>query len=237
MFVCNNLFVQAFNGPMRIALFLLACCVGVGSLRAGNDPEGFRLAVDAGVALPSDDVARVYDIVRGTEDVWTAYDAAASVGLHVGARARIGISESMSFVGGIAYNRFFDVDQRATLENGRVVTLSAATNIIPVHAGIQLFLARWVLSPYISGEVAYTMRNVTVSDNPDPDFVDLLQDRGIEIEPTVSRFGGSVAAGIEIALGPLHPFVEAKVMSSNLIGREAGEPSRTFVSVSLGVTF
>lgn len=222
---------------MQKALLILALVLVALPLRADDDAEGLRLAIDAGVALPSDDVARVYDLVRGTEDPWLAYDAAATVGLHVGARARFGISESMSLVGGIAYNRFFDVDQKATLENGKVITLSAATNIIPVHAGVQLFLARWVLSPYISAEVAYTMRNVTVSDNPDPDFIDLLQDRGIEVEPTVSRFGGSVAAGVEIALGPLNPFVEAKVMSSNLVGREAGEPSRTFVSVTIGLTF
>lgn len=199
--------------------------------------NALKIGVTAGVAIPIDDLARAYNIAHKSQDAWTAYDAQASIGMHVGARIGIPIAPSISIVGGVSYNRFFSLDQQATLESGKVITMSTASNIIPIHAGVQLYIARWILSPYVSAEIAYVYRNVTVSDNPDPTFIDLLQQRGVEIEPTTSRFGGCVSAGFEVPLGPITPFLEFKVTSANLIGRDAGEPSRVFATFALGFMF
>ena len=119
-----------------------------------------------------------------------------------------------------------------------MLVLASSTDLIPVYGGMQLFLGRWIIAPYISGSVSYTYRRVTVSEvGANTEFEDILLDRGIEVEPTVSRFGGRLAAGMAIELGPLHPFVEIGYTATNMVGRTADEPLRTFVHVSLGLTF
>lgn len=224
---------------MRYSLYLLLSLLTLcTSVMTASDAEGLTLGISAGVAVPDGKMTQAYDLVRRADEPLELYDAATGVGLHLGARARLGLTEHLSLIGGIDINRFLDEDQRITLRNGDVLVLASSTDLIPVYGGVQLFLGRWLVAPYVSGSVSYTYRRVTVSEvGANTDFEDILLDRGIEVEPTVSRFGGRLAAGIAIELGPLHPFLEVGYTATNVVGRAADEPLRTFVHVSAGITF
>lgn len=222
--------------PRFLCLALLAalfCAPAVAS-----DAEGVVLGITAGVAVPDANMAAAYDLVRRSDDPFTMYDAVSSVGLHAGVRARIGLTENVSLLGGVELNRFFDGEQRITLQSGDIIALSSATDIIPVHAGLQVFLGRWIVAPYVSASVTYAYRRVTVSEvGRNTTITDILLDRGIDVEPSSARFGGRAAAGIAFELGPLHPFVEVGYTASNVVGRLADEPQRSFLHVAVGLTF
>ena len=224
---------------MKHSLYLMITLLVLGTAMAtASDAEGLTLGISAGVAVPDAKMTQAYDLVRRADEPFELYDAATGIGLHLGVRARLGLTENLSLIGGADVNRFLDEEQRITLRDGNVLVLASSTDLIPVYGGMQLFLGRWIIAPYISGSVSYTYRRVTVSEvGANTEFEDILLDRGIEVEPTVSRFGGRLAAGMAIELGPLHPFVEIGYTATNMVGRTADEPLRTFVHVSLGLTF
>jgi len=205
--------------------------------RAANT-DGIVFGVTLGAAIPDANMATAYDLVRRADDPFTLYDAVSSIGLHAGGRVRIGLTPNVSLLGGIDVNRFFDGEQRITLQSGDVVVLSSATDIIPIHAGLQAFLGRWIVAPYVSGSVTYSYRRVTVSEvGRNSTIADILLDRGIDLEPSSARFGGRIAAGVAFELGPFHPFVELGYTASNIIGRSVDEPRRSFVQIVAGLTF
>ena len=219
----------------RVVVILL--CVSAIRMTA-SDAEGLVIGISAGAAVPDDKMSTAYDLVSTTDNPYALYEAATTLGLHVGARARMGLTKNLSLTGGIEINRFFDAEQRVTLQGGDVVALTSATDLIPVYAGLHYFLGRWIVAPYVSGAVSYTHRRVTVSAvGQNTTFKDLLLQQGIEVEPTASRFGARAAAGIAIELGPLHPFIEVGYTATNLVGRADNEPQRSFVHVAVGLTF
>ncbi len=224
---------------MKHSLYVLMALLILGtSVGSASDAEGLTLGVSAGVAVPDGKMTQAYDLVRRADEPYEVYEAATNIGLHVGVRARLGLTENLSLIGGADVNRFLDEEQRITLRDGNVLVLASSTDLIPVYGGMQLFLGRWLIAPYISGSISYTYRRVTVSEiGENTEFIDLLLDQGIEVEPTVSRFGGRLAAGIAFELGPLHPFVEIGYTTTNMVGRTADEPLRTFAHVSVGLTF
>lgn len=204
---------------------------------AAGEPEGLRIGVTAGVAIPDEHLGDVYDLATSGDDLVKTYDVAASLGLSIGARLRMGLSENVSLTAGIDYNRFQGQDLTARLENGTVLVLSTATNIVPIRAGLHMFLVRSVVSPYVVGDLSYTYRNVTLQETSDPAFTDLLAREGKEVEPKTWRFGASAGAGVELRLGVLNPFLEVRYNATNLIGRLETEQTRTFVNVCAGLTF
>ena len=224
---------------MKHSLYLMITLLVLSTAMAtASDAEGLTLGISAGVAVPDAKMTQASDLVRRADAPFELYDAATGIGLHLGVRARLGLTENLSLIGGADVNRFLDEEQRITLRDGNVLVLASSTDLIPVYGGMQLFLGRWIIAPYISGSISYTYRRVTVSEvGANTEFEDILLDRGIEVEPTVSRFGGRLAAGMAIELGPLHPFVEIGYTATNMVGRTADEPLRTFVHVSLGLTF
>jgi hypothetical protein len=58
-----------------------------------------------------------------------------------------------------------------------------------------------------------------------------------ELEPSSGRLGAAAGVGLELNLGGLRPFIEVKNTWTNLVTKEAGEPERTFLNVSVGLIF
>ncbi|RPI67197.1 MAG: PorT family protein [Ignavibacteriae bacterium] len=212
-----------------ISLFLLAV-----PSRAGDDDnkEGLVLGIFAGPAVPSDNIANVYDILE--DDLGNAYDYASSLGYTVGGKVRIGMSNSFSLSGGISFVQFPAQDLVLTDPTSSVTyTLESTTNIIPVQAGLTWLPIRSILVPYIGGHVLYTYRNTTVSNG---NILEDVFDPGQEIDPTSNSFGTSLSAGLEVDLG-IRPFIDLTYMWSNLTGREEGEDVKTFLTITLGLIF
>lgn len=233
-FQCN---VMTSINRLRTAAVATALLFSTTFLHAeeGQKPEGLKLGISFGVATPSDRIAEVYQFPRTIDSLSYTYDVASSLGMHLGARFRLGMSENLSFSGGVAFNRFPDQQQTAVLSDGRKIAVQTVTNIVPVHAGLTFLFMRSMLVPYASAELMYTYRSVALSSGRDVLTAIIAPEQ--EIEPRTSRFGASLAAGLEVNLGGFSPFFEVRYLFSNLIGRENGEPERNFLNVMVGIGF
>jgi hypothetical protein len=226
---------------MKTLMYLtVSCLIAVLSYhQAGakdGDGEGLRVVIGLGPSIPSESFADVYGLVGSDrQNLWQAYEASATLGIHATGRLRFGLSENLSIVALAAYHRFADVEQIATLEDGRRLPLSSVVNIVPIGAGFQYFLFRTVVSPYVVGDVSVTTTRVTVNQAP-KSFTDLLQTEGVELAPSTTRLGGSVGFGIELPLKVIDPFIEFRYTSANMVGRNDGEVLRTFYTLTIGVT-
>lgn len=228
--------------PSLLATLLLTSAVvavvAVVPLRAADEgmPEGLKIGATFGVATPSDKVADVYDFNNSVSGM---YSDASAIGMSLGARFRYGMTEHLSFCGGIAYNRFNNSAQTATLSGPptSTITINTATNIIPIHAGFDYFILSSLFRPYVGAELMYTYTSTTLLSSTDESILTSILAPGQELEPKVSRFGAGLSAGLELNLGGLAPFFEVKYVMSNLVGKTTGEPERNYLNVTLGLMF
>lgn len=218
-----------------LAAFLFILAIGSMHAIASDEgkPEGLRIGATFGVATPSDKIADVYDFNSSVSDM---YADAKSIGMSIGARFRLGMTEHLSFCGGIAYNKFPNSAQTATISGTQqTVVLNTATNIIPIHAGFDYFFMTSLVRPYIGAELMYTYTSTTLESALDNSILTSILVPGQELEPKVSRFGAGLSAGLELNLGGLAPFFEVKYVMSNLVGKTATEPERNYINVTLGL--
>ncbi|MBS1562313.1 MAG: outer membrane beta-barrel protein [Bacteroidetes bacterium] len=225
------------NISSLLATVLLSIVLVVVPMRAadGGSPEGLKIGATFGVATPSDKIADVYDFNNSVSGM---YSDASAIGMSLGARFRYGMTEHLSFCGGIAYNRFNNSAQTATISGtGQTFVVNTATNIIPIHAGFDYFLLSSLIRPYVGAELMYTYTSTTLLSSTDESILTSVLVPGQELEPKVSRFGAGLSAGLELNLGGLAPFFEVKYVMSNLVGKTTGEPERNFLNVTLGLMF
>lgn len=224
-----------FKNTLFVLTIIGVSCHSISSAADDQTGEGLRVAFGLGVSVPSENFADVYGLVGLSEEqLWKSYDASASLGIHATGRLRFGLSRSLSIVASATYHRFASVEQSATLEDGRRLKLGTVSSVIPIAVGVQYFVIRSFVSPYLSADLTYTASRVII-DEPSPDFTSLISQRGVELEPAVSRFGASLAAGIEFTTGLVDPFLEVRYSLANVIGREVREPQRAFVQITVGI--
>lgn len=197
--------------------------------------EPFSIGVYLGPSIPSESIEQIYDSID-TTGIGAAYETASSLGYHLGAKLRFGLSDAFSFSGGIQYTQFPGQDQTAVLDNGTRIQLQTVTTYVPVYAGITFIPMQGIFRPYLSTELMYSYRNVSVSEG-NSIFENLITGTGQDLEPQTSRFGAAVTGGLELNLGGLRPFLELKYNWTNLVGKEDGEAMMSFLNVSLGLVF
>ena len=225
----NEAVVKYKIASLAVSVFLLAGSV-VPAAAEDDNKEGLVLGLFGGPAVPSENIANVYDILE--DDLGDAYDYASGLGFTLGGKMRIGLSNSLSLSGGISFVQFPGQDLRLTdTATGFTYTLESTTNIIPVQAGLTWLPIRSVIIPYVGGHVMYTYRNTAVSNGS---LLEDIFDPGQEIDPTVSSFGASLSAGMEINLG-IRPFIDLTYMWSNLTGRAEGEDVKSFLTITIGL--
>ncbi len=200
-----------------------------------EDIEPFSVGVFLGPSIPSGAIDQVYNQFN-KDGVSYAYSSAASLGYHFGAKLRFGLVDMLSFSGGLQFTQFPGQSQTFTGSNGNTIELQTVTTYVPIYAGITFIPIKTLVSPYFSAEAMYSYRSVTIS-NGNSAFEALIVGNGQEIEPTTSRIGAALAAGIEFNLGGLKPFIELKYNMTNLVGKADGEETMGFLNVSLGLVF
>lgn len=215
---------------MSIALF-------IAPLHAADESssEPFSLGVLLGPSIPSASINSVYDALAN-ESISAAYDVASNLGYHAGAKLRFGLTGSLSFSGGVGFIQF-PGQEISISEQGLDFTLKTVTTYIPINAGLAWVPFQGFIRPYLSAEAVYTYRKVSVSENGfSQDLINQVFG-GEPLEPSSGRLGAAAAVGLELNLGGLRPFVEVKNTWTNLVTKEAGEPERSFLNVSVGLIF
>lgn len=216
-----------------VAVFLLVLVGSTSTLRSA-DSEGLKFGPYLGPSFPSEQLGNVYNIATESGE-GNAYEFASSLGFHVGGRIRYGLSENFSLSGGIAYHRFPNQELTYTAQSGATLQIKNVSNIIPINAGLIFRLPLAVIVPYVGAGAVYVHQNVTMSEG-DGVFSQVFSN-GQEIEPTTNRFGADVSVGIGFNLVLVSPFIEFRQTWSNLLGKEANEQTKSFMSLSVGLLF
>lgn len=200
-----------------------------------SSSEPLSLGILLGPSIPSASINSVYDALAN-ESISAAYDVASNLGYHAGAKVRFGLTGALSFSGGVGFIQF-PGQEISISQQGLDVTLKTVTTYIPINAGLAWVPFQGFIRPYLSAEAVYTYRKVSVSENGfSQDLINQVVG-GDPLEPSSGRLGAAAAVGLELNLGGLRPFVEVKNTWTNLVTKEAGEPDRSFINVSVGLIF
>lgn len=209
-------------------------CLLANKLFAGAMDFGFNV----GLATPNNKVNEVYNapnIKYGEKLDSTAnllYNGLKS-GYHVGIKLKMKLNDYFDFASNIGYNSFpeskIEVVDPST--GNKLVELSTATKIVPISAGLSFYPFRNVIAPYVTGELTYNYINTAV------EVTYFGAQIPIPTTPTDSRFGFGIGAGVDLNVGLFDVNVEAKYNYLNLIGKEATENDKHFVSLVFGIIF
>lgn len=204
------------------------------------EKEKIKFGFIAGASTLSDNVAQIYNSNRFSSDsissgLGNIVNDALSTGYHLGARIRLRLTDNAYFITGFAWHRFpennmylINPDSQDTVASFRNVT-----NLIPINAGINIYLINSFVGVYATGDLTYNM----ISTSTDIDYKDTsIPIQGLEADPQDSRLGFGFGAGIDFNL-VFTGNLEVKYNYTNLIGKDVDEADKTFLSVSLGIFF
>ncbi|MGE5479455.1 MAG: outer membrane beta-barrel protein [Chloroflexota bacterium] len=188
-----------------------------------------------GLSTPNDKINDVYN--KGTigSDTLTGtlYNKGVTTGYHLALKARLGLSDMVSFVGGIGINRFPEskIDVIDPKNGDTLARLTTTTNVVPISAGVNIYLLKSVIGLYGTGELTYNYITSSVDAN--------WAGKSIPISnsPSDSRMGFGVGAGVDLDLQIVLLNLEAKYHYLNLIGKDEDEGAKNYLAVSLGVYF
>jgi len=228
--------MMVLSRTIVVFVALAAIAAGSSTVHAQQNKEAFSLGVFVGPAVPSEAVSSVYSALD-TLGAASAYNHASGLGYHIGGRVRFGLTDGISFTGGASVSRFAGQDQTAVLSGGTSLTLQTATTLIPISAGVTAFAFKGLVAPYISAEATYTYRTVTIATGNSLLQELILNAARVELEPQTSRIGAAAAAGVQMDIGGLKPFVEIRYHWTNLVDAPAGEALLSYLNVSLGLLF
>lgn len=224
------------NTRLLVTTTILVTSIMLINFNSAQAAGPLGLHFKAGLSTPNDMISKVYsDDNLNTNDISSGdfFTDNAEMGYHLGVAARIELSPMFHFVGGVEFHRFprseFKIKDPQT---GEIHQFKSTQNIIPIHAGINLaFINTDFLNVYATGGFAY---------NYISNSVDYVSDESnfsvpLDMSPTDSRIGYFFGAGTDFDLQIFKLNLELKYQHINIIGKEAGEPDKKFLAVSLGV--
>ncbi|MGB9702146.1 MAG: outer membrane beta-barrel protein [Candidatus Kapaibacteriota bacterium] len=195
-----------------------------------------EFGINAGIATPDDKMNQVYN----TNTLQLSQDSIANLisngmktGYHLGVKVSMPLNSNFSFIGSVGYNSFpqSEIEVRDPASNQLLATLSTSTKVVPVSAGLNFYLFKTVLSPYIAGDLSYNYISTSVESK----FMGTTVP--ISTTPSDSRFGFGFGIGTDISLGLVDLNIEGKYNYTNLIGKTTNEPNKYYFTLILGLTF
>lgn len=218
------------------SLFILVFFVlSINGAKAQPDLEfGFY----GGLSTPNDEVSNVYNssTLEGEENVWDLGKDKADLGYHLGARVRLGLTDLISFTGGIGINRFpeSEIDINDPTSDTLLATVYTVTNIIPINAGVNIHFLKKFIGVYGIAELTYNRISYTTEAKKDGIPIP-IQSTDLSSSENEDNIGYGIGAGFELDVELLSIFLEAKYNHTNLISSESSAENKSYVSLSLGI--
>ncbi len=191
-----------------------------------------QIGVNIGLSTPNNELNNIYNS-SSIQNVGNFVRQGTKLGYHVGIRGRLNLSDNLMFVGGIAYHKFpqTSISIFNPSSPNDTITLSVTENVIPITAGVNYYIIKQFIGLYGVGELSYNY----ISSSVDAQYGSIPVQ--LSKSPTDSRIGFGIGAGMDLDVKLVTLNLEAKYNMINLIGQKAGEQSKAFVSVALGVFF
>ncbi len=209
--------------------------IGIMIISTASAFSQLAFGVLLGSSTPNNKVNEVYNN-QSITDIESFINKGTKTGYHILAKLRFPMSENLTFVGGFGWHRFpesyFDVVTPDTDEEQKI-TLSTVQNVFPVSAGLNLYLVRSLISIYGTGELNYNY----ISNTVDVVRNDISLPLNLNKTPNDSRVGFGLGAGVDLSLVIFDANIEAKYNMLNLIGKESGEPTKAYYTLSVGIFF
>lgn len=199
-------------------------------------PIGFGFHL--GLATPNDQINNVYNsnTIKFNDSTSKILREAAKIGYSVGIDLNMPLTDNFMFFGGISLNRFPQTELKIFVPRPEqnqfdTVVLKAVQNIVPLSVGVNWYLFKSFLSPYVSGNLSYFYIVNSI------DIVKLGIDLPIATSKSNIRLGAGLGAGIDLNFELLTLNIEARYNFVNLIGKESDEPTKKYLTVGIGLIF
>jgi len=202
--------------------------------------QGLDFGFQIGLSTPNDKIADVYNKNKitmndSTNQIGNFISDGMDVGYHLAVKGRIGLSDNADFILGFGIHRFpqTTIEVKDPTNNELLATLGSNTNIVPITAGMNVYLIRSFVGLYASGDLTYNYISSTLEYIDDKTKVSVPLTK----TPSDSRLGFGLGAGVDFSLGLIMLNVEAKYNYLNLIGKEESEGNKSYLSLGVGVYF
>ncbi len=196
-------------------------------------PLGVGFAI--GLSTPNSQINDIYNSekINLNNNLWNVARESAKIGYHLGLNLSLPLTDNFNFRGAITLNRFPKSELRLYFpqEPYDTVILRTIQNFIPISAGIDLYIFKSAVSPYLSGNLSYFYILNSI------DIVKLNQELPIATSKTDSRIGAGLGLGLDFNVGLVTLNVEAKYWFVNLIGNTSEERDKNFLTLGVGIIF
>jgi hypothetical protein len=212
-----------------ILLFVISFCFSSNAKSAGF---GFVF----GLSTPNDQVNNVYNgnPFSSVDSLKNWFKGGLSSGFHIGVKARFGMSDNLTFVGGIAWHRFPESQINIKSTTSENISINITENIIPISAGVNLYLVKSIIGLYGVGELTYNYISSNAEVNtPNGYSLPIIP----KPNPKDSRVGFGLGIGADLDVKIITLNLEGKYNIANLIGAASDEKTKAYFSLSLGAFF
>lgn len=219
---------KIFIGTILLLTFMLA-----GSVNAQTMNFGFQV----GLSTPSDKVADVYNSSRvqlNKDSIGSLINNGMDAGYYIGVKGRIPLTDKIDLSLGLGWNRFPEAELTVVDPKDPtkvLMTLTSTTNVVPITAGLNMYLFKSFLGLYATGDIAYNYISTSV------DYKYSGVDIPLQKSPADSRIGVGLGAGVDFDLKILKLNVEGKYNYMNLIGKDDAEKDKSYFTLGVGVFF
>ena len=195
-----------------------------------------------GISTPSIEMNKIYSSdnvnlnTTGTATALKLLQSGTSAGYHLGVRVKAPLNENLFFLGSFEWNKFSQTKLtiQDTMSKNLPWNLGANQNIIPISVGMQYYLIKEYIGLYVIGMINY---NFFTSNAVFLDILTTYPDLNLQLNKQSSCVGISAGGGFEFDLWLLRPMVEFRYNLPNLVGKESGELTKTYYTLSIGFTF
>ncbi len=202
--------------------------------------QGLDFGFQIGLSTPNDKISDVYNknkvtINDSTGQVGKFLGKGMDAGYHLAVKGRIELSDNADFILGFGIHRFpqTTIEVRDPSNDELLATLGSTTNIVPITAGMNIYLLRSFVGLYATGDLTYNYISSSLEYIDDKTKVPVPLTK----TPADSRLGFGFGAGVDFSLGLIMLNVEAKYNYLNFIGKEESEGNKAYLSLGVGVFF
>ncbi len=214
-------------------------CAGLMYLLMGTNVFGQHLQLSGGLALPNEGISSFFDAANFTSgsSAYQAIQNAVKSGFHVQARYLLDVGDRTSVALSAGYNSFAQgkaTITSPTLPAGINIAMDYSQNVIPLGVGLDYHLLKSFMGLVLMGELNYNLINYSVNQQVSSVPIPVPIQFG---DKSYNRVGFSTGIGFRLDVKLLTLTVDARYHFANLIGREANELERRFVTISAGFLF
>ena len=206
-----------------------------------NADNSMHLGFFGGLAIPNEKVSQFYDDAKKGIQLdtitWGKYflEKAANIGYNLKMQGRIELTNNFIFVPSIGICRFsegiYDLIVPFSNNDTAIATTQSTANIIPISVGINTYLFKKFLSPYINADLVYNYMSYSYDIVWNKNFA-----LPIATSTTMHRLGYGIGAGLDINLSLISLNFETKFNVANIIKYD-DEPPKNYFTFLLGIIF